>query len=211
MREGIGGPFALRLAHGLGMIPCASRQGFHSAFHRSAEEGTGPSANLAQGPCAATLLADLGALETAPVDHRCMAVRIDGPVVIPSIAHMVMLGIFQLPAGNRFRRFCGIRFNHRFTENRIHVGHNEFWHDELGKGVGDCRKPKVAIGHRCRSSAMDVNTDDATVRVLFERLDHFGQPLFIRLGLEVPDRVGIGEVSFVLEPRAVRRQHVVGE
>jgi hypothetical protein len=121
MREGIGGRFPLRLAHGLGMIPCASRQGFHPAFHRSAEEGTGPSANPAQGPCAATLLTDLGALETVPVDHRRMAVGLDRPLVIPSIAHMVMLGMFQLQAGNLLGRFRGIRFDHRFTENRTGI------------------------------------------------------------------------------------------
>jgi len=113
----MGGRFALRLAHGLGMIPRASRQGFHPAFHRPAEEGTGPSGNPAQGPCAVTLLANLGALEAAPVDHRCMAVRIDRPVVIPSIARVVVLGTFHLQAGNLFGSFCAIRFDHRFAEN----------------------------------------------------------------------------------------------
>jgi hypothetical protein len=74
-----------------------------------------------------------GALEAVPVDQRRMAVRIDRPIVIPGIARVVMLGTFHLQAGNLFGSFRGIRFDDRFAENRIHVGHKEFWHDELGK------------------------------------------------------------------------------
>jgi hypothetical protein len=46
-----------------------------------------------------------------------MAVRIDRPIVIPSIARVVVLGTFHLQAGNLFGSFCAIRFDHRFAEN----------------------------------------------------------------------------------------------
>ncbi|MCL4207642.1 MAG: hypothetical protein KJ000_34600 [Pirellulaceae bacterium] len=75
----------------------------------------------------------VAAFEAIAIDDRCMAVRFDCPVVVPNIAHMVMLGIFQLPTGNQFRSFRGIGFDHRFTENRIDVGHNEFGHDKKGE------------------------------------------------------------------------------
>ncbi len=118
----MGGRFAVRLAYGLGMIPRAWQRGFHAPFQRSAEEGTGSSARRDNSPVREQLLPDLGALETATVDQRRMAVRIDRPVVIPSIAHVVMLGVFQLQTGSLFSRFRGIRFDHRFAEHRIHVG-----------------------------------------------------------------------------------------
>ena len=41
IREGSCGRFALRLAHGLGMIPHASPRGFHAPFQHAAEEGSG--------------------------------------------------------------------------------------------------------------------------------------------------------------------------
>jgi len=46
-----------------------------------------------------------------------MAVRLDRPIVIPSIGRVVMLGTFHLQAGNLFGSFRGIRFDDRFAEN----------------------------------------------------------------------------------------------